>query len=207
MDWLRKHGSAITGLFLSGLYIYLQLLEWKRHGDDLMLTAVSVIVTVILWTVLIVEIVSYRRRGSGEGANRRIPSSLWVRFLTSYPEIAGPPQPGKGPAKKPQKIRAEFLNCEEVSYRVKVISWERGRSNGVDAGFWRGCLQLRIANTWYPEWNGVEELHVPPGEAFRIWLYPNVTLSDDQFKDRINSGNLGTIHFLINGKEIAVPIE
>lgn len=206
MDWLKKHWATITGLFLSGLYIYLQLLEWKRHGDDLMLTAVSILVTVVLWTVLIVAVVNYRRSGSNDATGGSVPSPSWVRFLTAYPEIAGPPQPGKEPAKKPQKIRAEFLNCEEFSYRVKVISWERGRSNGLDAGFWRGCLQLRIANTWYPEWNGVEELNVPPGEAFRIWLYPNATLSDDQFKERIYLGNLGTIHFLVNGKEIAVPV-
>jgi hypothetical protein len=206
MDWLKKHWATSAGLLLSALYIYLQLLEWRRHGDDFMLTAASILVTVVLWTILIAAAVGHRRQGSSNVTSGSVPSSSWVRFLSVYPEIAGPPQPGQQPAKKPQKIRVEFLNCMEFSYRVKVISWERGTNNGLDAGFWRGCLQLRIAGNWYPEWTGTEELHVAPGEAFRIWLYPNATFSDDQFKARIYSGNLGTIHFLINGKEVAILI-
>jgi hypothetical protein len=146
------------------------------------------------------------RQGSGDAREDSTPSSSWVRFLSVYPEIAGPPQPGKEQAKKPQKVRCEFLNCTEFSYKVKVISWDRGKSHGLDAGFWRGCLQLRIANAWYPEWYGAEELHVPPGEAFRIWLYPNATFSDDQFKARVYQGNLGAVHLFVNGTETAVSV-
>ncbi len=127
------------------------------------------------------------------------------RFQTAYPEIAGPPAPGKEAAKKPQKVRFEFLNSAQVSYRVKVISWDGG-SRGLDADFWRGCLQLRIAGSWYPEWNGVEELHVAPGESFRLWLFPKSTFSDEQFRARVNSGHLGTLHLLLNGKEITVLV-
>ena len=149
---------------------------------------------------------SGRGKASGGTTESSTPSSSWVRFLSVYPEIAGTPQPGTAPAKKPQKVRCEFLNCSEFSYKVKVISWDRGRGHGLDAGFWRECLQLRIANAWYPEWFGAEELHVPPGEAFRIWLYPNATFSDDQFRTRVQQGNLGTVHLFINGKEIAVSV-
>src|ERR1039458_9215339 len=133
------------------------------------------------------------------------PLSSWVRFLTAYSEIAGPPSPGQEAAKKPQKERCEFLNCTHVSYKVKMISWDRG-TRGLDAEFWRGCLQIRIANSWYPEWNGVEELHVPPGESFRMWLYPQESLSDNLFRERVRAGNLGTVHLLLNGKEIAVSV-
>jgi len=132
-------------------------------------------------------------------------SPSWVRFLTFYPEIVPPPALGKEPAKKPQKIRCEFLNCTELSYKVKVLSWDCG-SRGFSADFWRGCLQLRIGTYWCPEWNGVEELHVPPGEVFRLWVFPKDTLTDDQFKARVNLGNLGTVHLLINGKEIVVSV-
>lgn len=134
------------------------------------------------------------------------PSPSWVRFLTAYPEIAGPPGPGKEPAKKPQKVRCEFLNCTQLSYKAKVLSWDPVTLTGLDADFWRGCLQLRLGTTWCPEWNGVEELHVPPGESFRLWLFPKATFSDEQFKTRVNSGNLGTVHLLINGKEIPVSV-
>lgn len=134
------------------------------------------------------------------------PDASWVRFLTAYPEIAGPPETGKEPAKKPQKVRAEFLNCTEFSYKVKVLGWECG-SRGLDVDFWRKCLQLRIGGDWYPHWwNAVEELHVAPGEYFRIWAFPKATLSDEQFKARVNAGNIGSVRFLINGKEVAVLV-
>jgi hypothetical protein len=133
------------------------------------------------------------------------PDSSWVRFLTAYPEIAGPPAPGNEPAKKPQKIRCEFLNRMDFSYKVKVVSWDCG-SRGLRADFWRGCLQLHIGTSWCPEWNGVEELHVPPGESFRMWLYPQESLSDNLFSERVRLGNLGTVHLLLNGKEITVSV-
>jgi hypothetical protein len=205
MDWLKRHWVAICGLFLTGLFIYLQLLQWKRHGDDLMLTAASIVVTALLWVTLVAAALRYRRLGTtDEGANST-PSPTWVRFLTAYPVIAGLPSPGKEPAKKPQKVRCEFLNCADFSYKVKMIGWECG-SRGLDADLWRGVLQLRLANSWYPESTGVEELHVPPGESFRFWVFPKSVFSDEQFRARVNSGTLGTVHLLINGKEIAVSV-
>ena len=60
----KKHWPALIGLFLSGLYIYLQLLVWRKHGDDLMLIAGSIVVTVVLWIVLIVAINHNRKRSS-----------------------------------------------------------------------------------------------------------------------------------------------
>ena len=45
-----------------------------------------------------------------------------------------------------------------------------------------------------------------PVKRLEFGCIPNATLSDDQFKERIYLGNLGTIHFLVNGKEIAVPV-
>lgn len=59
--WLQKHWLGLSGLLLTALYIYLQLLQWQRHGDDLMLTAASILVTVILWSVLIVSIGRYSK--------------------------------------------------------------------------------------------------------------------------------------------------
>jgi hypothetical protein len=77
------------------------------------------------------------------------------------------------------------------------MGWDCG-SRGLGADFWRECLQLRIVNYWCPEWNGVEELHVPPREFFRCWLFPKAAFSDEQFKARVSLGNLGTLHLLIS---------
>jgi hypothetical protein len=162
-----------------------------------------VILLVLTWALLIYNIYLHRRLPPAAATT---PSPSWIRFLSAYPEIAAPPPTGKEAAKKPQKARCEFLNCTSVSYKVKMIGWDCG-SRGLDADFWRGCFQLRLGNSWYPEWNGVEELHVPPGESFRFWIFPKSTFTDEQFRARVNSGNLGTVHLLIDGKEIAVSVE
>lgn len=60
-----------------------------------------VILLVLTWALLTYTIALHRRTLLPAGA--ATPSPSWVRFLTAYPEIAGPPAPGKEPAKKPQK--------------------------------------------------------------------------------------------------------
>lgn len=56
--WLGTVG-VVAGTLVPLLYLYLQLVVWKRHGDDLMLTAVGIIVTVLLWGFLTAGIVKY----------------------------------------------------------------------------------------------------------------------------------------------------
>lgn len=62
MQWLKAHWMAVAGLFLTALYIYLQLLQWKRHGDDLTLTAAKIVVTCGLWVFLLIAILKARQK-------------------------------------------------------------------------------------------------------------------------------------------------
>ena len=45
-------GAAVVGVLLQALWLYLQILQWKAHGDDYMGVALNVAVTVTLWSVL-----------------------------------------------------------------------------------------------------------------------------------------------------------
>ncbi len=63
-DWLEKHWLGLAGIAMSALYIYLQLLQWQKHGDDLRLTAASIVVTVSLWIILLFAIARYWRLGN-----------------------------------------------------------------------------------------------------------------------------------------------
>jgi hypothetical protein len=56
MAFLKEHWGAVAALFLTALYLYLQLLVWRKHGDDLMLTAGSIVVTSALWILLLAAI-------------------------------------------------------------------------------------------------------------------------------------------------------
>ena len=61
--WLQKHLWAIVSTFLAALYVSLQLLQWKKHGDDLMMVAVSITATVALWLFPLWTIGRYWRDG------------------------------------------------------------------------------------------------------------------------------------------------
>jgi hypothetical protein len=63
MEWFGKHWAALFGILLSALYIYLQLVVWKRHGDDLMLIAANIVITCSLWMVLLIAIGRYWKHG------------------------------------------------------------------------------------------------------------------------------------------------
>jgi hypothetical protein len=66
MRWLGKHWIAATGLFISGLYVYLQLLQWEKHGDDFMLIAANIVVTAVLWLILLILILRNLRKPSDQ---------------------------------------------------------------------------------------------------------------------------------------------
>jgi hypothetical protein len=136
----------------------------------------------------------------------RTPDSSWLRFIKADAEEAAPPRPGEKPADYPQKVRCEFLNSTDVSYKVRVLKWECG-NRGLDAGLLRSCLQIRVANGWYPAPYGAEELHVPPGEYFRIWVFPKTTVPREQLEQRVSLGNLGTVHFWVDGQEVTVSVQ
>ena len=112
MEWLAKHWAAllaVVGIFLTGLYIYLQLLQWQKHGDDLMLTAANVVVTVLLWAVLLAAIVRYWQLGADrikqQGSTDKTPLWKWglvfaiaistftLSVFGLYRSFAKPPQP------------------------------------------------------------------------------------------------------------------
>ena len=63
--FFRKHwlGTAgvIAGILIPSLWLYLQLVVWKRHGDDLTLTALGIVATLLLWCILVAGIVRYWR--------------------------------------------------------------------------------------------------------------------------------------------------
>ncbi len=61
-SFLQRSWGWVATIFLSALYIYLELTLWKKHGDDLMLTAANIVVTVALWIVLLLTIARYWRR-------------------------------------------------------------------------------------------------------------------------------------------------
>lgn len=73
MKWLQSHWLAVASLFFSGLYLYLQLLQWQRHGDDLMPAALSIVVTVMLWAFLAGAIARYARTSK---TNQASPSEI-----------------------------------------------------------------------------------------------------------------------------------
>jgi hypothetical protein len=73
MAFLRNHWSALVTIFLTGLFIYLQLLQWRKHGDDFMLAALNIIVTFSMWVILLIVVGAYWKRTAAlKGTNNQI---------------------------------------------------------------------------------------------------------------------------------------
>ena len=61
-DWLTKYGIALSGLFLTGLNIYLNLQNWKKQGTNLTGTALNAVITFFLWAILVIAIIAFSSR-------------------------------------------------------------------------------------------------------------------------------------------------
>src|ERR1700689_1161552 len=58
---IREHFVGIAGIFLSALYMYLQIQVWKKHGDDVTMQALGIVGTMGLWAFLLIAIARYWR--------------------------------------------------------------------------------------------------------------------------------------------------
>jgi hypothetical protein len=61
-DWLTKYGIALSGLFLTGLNIYLNLQNWKKQGANLTGTALNAVITFFLWAILVIASITFSSR-------------------------------------------------------------------------------------------------------------------------------------------------
>lgn len=66
---------AIPTTLLAALWFFIQLLQWKKHGDDFMLTVANIVVTVLLWVLVALVIIRYWRKAK------------WLPNRTSVNEI------------------------------------------------------------------------------------------------------------------------
>jgi hypothetical protein len=96
VGFLEKHWGAISAVLVTGLFLYLQLLVWRKHGDDLMLTAGSIVVTLALWLLLLVSIVRYWKaaKGAAISAATKVDLALPARLqsaqqvTSSFPSLS-----------------------------------------------------------------------------------------------------------------------
>src|ERR1700728_733453 len=73
MRWLAKHWLTVAAVLISALYVYLQLLQWRNHGDDLMPVAANLCVTAVLWIVLAAAIGRYWSSGRAAKGKQESP--------------------------------------------------------------------------------------------------------------------------------------
>jgi hypothetical protein len=88
MRWVKEHGLALAGLVLSCLFLYLQLQQWKRHGDDFVPLAVSIVVTLALWALLVFATARYLRLAKGF-QHRSRPDILRIESAGTLKNLAG----------------------------------------------------------------------------------------------------------------------
>jgi hypothetical protein len=86
--WLQKHWLAFLTFILTALYLFLQLLQWKRHGDDFMMMAFGFVITAALWVLLIGVIARYWRDGRQAGALRLERNTAEIQHRADLAELA-----------------------------------------------------------------------------------------------------------------------
>lgn len=128
---LQKHWSAIIGIFLSLLYIILQIVQWKRHGDDL--TGVAIIG--VLSGVLVLVIFRYWKVGGDRVESLRAQITTLkdehetqIRHLQSQLKQAQdwPAEVREVPA----RIRDQEADTLELVGKLKLLSAEAKRLAG-----------------------------------------------------------------------------
>src|SRR5580658_806796 len=55
-DWLAKYAVALIAAFFAGLNVYLNLLNWRKQGTDLLPVALNIIVTFLMLALLLISI-------------------------------------------------------------------------------------------------------------------------------------------------------
>jgi hypothetical protein len=60
-SWWSRHGISLAALILYIIWFYIELQNWKKHGDDYTMLVVNIVVTTALWILLLVAIGRYWR--------------------------------------------------------------------------------------------------------------------------------------------------
>jgi hypothetical protein len=78
---------------------------------------------------------------------------------------------------------------------------------GVTVKYGPSSFQLKIGHVWCPEKDGVDRVHVPPGELFRLWMQPT---DDFEFKDLerrcLTEGQIAILSLQVNGTRIKITV-
>src|SRR5580658_630660 len=147
--WFQKHWVALCGLSLTALFIYLQLLQWQRHGDDFMLTAATIIVTGLLWIVLVVAIFRYwrdskqaeSRQAAVDNASAQKIVKLEAEEKRLIGEVADLAATVKGEQQDNQRLRevvqkgVDYGNAQAAKLAELIPEWEhlKGEVNTLNA--------------------------------------------------------------------------
>lgn len=58
-SWMQRHWQFLILLLIATLPIYLDLLQWKKHGDDFVVAAISLVVSILFWVFALLVGVRY----------------------------------------------------------------------------------------------------------------------------------------------------
>jgi hypothetical protein len=130
---------------------------------------------------------------------QRLINGLPIRLIHAKPDYSSNPK-----LIFPSKVRCEFENISGVSIKIRNSEWIPG-AGGVMAEMPATTLQIRIAGKWYPP-EEIEEIHVAPGERFRNWIAPGKQFTENELQRRCVAKELGTVVFLVDGREVRVPV-
>jgi hypothetical protein len=104
------------------------------------------------------------------------------------------------------KVWVDIRNDNNACVAVRHLGW-RTVPGGVSIKYGPASMQLRMGEFWCPEAEGVEQLHVPFGETFRVWVQPGEPYGMRDLETRCeSSGKIGTLLLRVNEIEVHLHV-
>jgi hypothetical protein len=103
------------------------------------------------------------------------------------------------------KVWVQIRNDSGACVEIRHLGWTPSPL-GIQLKFGPPSMQLKIGKSWCPKEEGVEHLHVPSGETFRVWVQPGAHDMKDLEQRCQSDGRIGILSLRVNDAEVQIHV-
>jgi predicted nucleotide-binding protein len=105
-----------------------------------------------------------------------------------------------------RKVWFQIRNDGDECVEIRHSGWKTG-PGGITATIHTSTLQIKLGNTWCPEAQGIDRMHLPSGEMLQTWIEPAAQHTKEEIDQRFQSdAPIGSLTLLVNGVEVDFPV-
>jgi hypothetical protein len=104
------------------------------------------------------------------------------------------------------KVWVDIRNDSGACVAIRHLGWNT-IAGGISIKYGPHSLQLKIGRFWCPEAEGVEQLQVPFGETFRVWVQPGEQHDMSDLQRRCESaGKVGNLSLRVDDMDAQIEV-